>query len=207
MHIRQYRISSGGKKPTQASTSGNSKPSSKTSISTGLGSKIDDLNADLFLQLESVQTKERLGELGEEFGLGKPLNKYERLAAIGKNHVMSNASQDYEEKKMMYENERKKEKKAKKKKKVTKDLGPNDPLFFVTGAGVEQAEEDSYSEDEGHREEFRDKVNALPELDDEMNEIFESVMKEIKEECFKMRSVDRPNFRERPMTLQRSEGC
>lgn len=189
MQSRQYRISSGAKKQTTLAPMPSNKSTSKTSTSTGLGSRIDELNADLFSQLETVMPNERLGDLTEELGLSRPLNKYERLAAIGKNHVATKAPSDFEEKKKVYEMQKKKEKKEKRKKKVTRDLDPKDPAFFVTGVGVEQAEEESGSDEESHKEELKDKVDEPHDLDDDMNALLESVMQEIKEECFGMKKV------------------
>lgn len=188
--MRQYRIGSGGRKPTsQMSTT--SKGISKSTAGSGLGSKIDDLNSDLFAQLDQALANSPMTDLD---GMGHPtrsLNKYERLAAIGKQAVQTQAGSDYQEKKQAYEKAQKEAKKKKKtiKKKVAKDLTGEELAFFVTGVGVEQAEIDEEEDSEEARAEFKDKVNELYDGDGDMDELMDSVIKEIKEDCLRMKEV------------------
>lgn len=204
--MKQYRIGSGGRKPSSISTT-TSKNTSKPTAASGLGSKIDDLNSDLFAQLDQLQPSTSLADID---GINHPtrsLNKYERLAAIGKQVVQSQAGSDYQEKKKAYEKAQKQAAKKKTKKKVTRDMTGEDLAFFVTGVGVEQTEIDEDADSEDAREEFRDKVNELYDVDDEMDQLMESVLKEIKEDCLRMKDVCLLVIRIRRTILLLSENC
>lgn len=141
---------------------------------------------------------------------GSRLNKYEQIADLAKDHVHANANQSYEENKHKYlERERKNKLAAKQKEKTKKQAkkralkaanqakssgNPEDPDFFVTGVGLENASlsEDSSEDSEdraAYLEEGNDRVDSLYIAEDpEMQELMDEVMAEIKQDCISMNS-------------------
>ena len=167
--------------------------------------RIDQLQRDLFSQLDKagIEDGEYRGDpldMDDDDERPQKLNKYERLAAIGKNHVQSNAGEDYEVKKAKYnEQQRAKQrqlqsnpskgsqKSGKGGKKVVEEK--NDEKVFMTGAGL--AMEDQEDDDEDvDEEEKKDQVGDLYQVEDEeANALMNELLAEIKEDCLRMQRV------------------
>jgi len=204
---KQYRIGSGGRKPILPSIDHGKVAgiSTKKSGGSGMMDRIDQLQRDLFSQLDKagIEDGEYRGDpldMDDDGERPAKLNKYERLAAIGKNHVQSNAGEDYEVKKAKYnEQQRAKQrrlqsnpskgsqKSGKGGKKVVEEK--YDEKVFMTGAGL--AMEDQEDDDEDvDEEEKKDQVGDLYQVEDEeANALMNELLAEIKEDCLRMQRV------------------
>ena len=132
-------------------------------------------------------------------------NKYEYMSSMAKHHVdilssqvSSKAGKGYEEAKKEYERNATKKKStiskngatARTKKKLEPIRTKEDDVFF-TGAGLQQNEEqeDEEQEDE-YKEELKDEVGNLYVVEDqEIDDLMNEMLAEIKQDCLKMHKV------------------